>query len=64
MVATPAVGDDDVSMPKVDPVALTHSDAVQRQGATGKGQVVAVIDSGFMPHPDIAPARILKLTGS
>lgn len=39
------------TMPVVDPVALTHSDAVQRQGATGKGQVVAVIDSGF-DHPD------------
>ena len=50
VVATPAAGDDDVSMPKVDPVALTHSDAVQRQGVTGKGQVVAVIDSGFQ-HP-------------
>lgn len=39
------------SMPKVDPLALTHSDAVQRQGVTGKGQVVAVLDSGF-EHAD------------
>lgn len=39
------------AMPVVDPLALTHSDAVQRQGVTGKGQVVAVLDSGF-DHAD------------
>lgn len=38
-------------MPKVDPLALTASDAVQAKGFTGKGQVVAVIDSGF-DHPE------------
>ncbi len=41
---------DDTAMPKVDPVALMHADQVQQQGYTGKGQVVAVIDSGFS-HP-------------
>jgi serine protease AprX len=45
-----AADGDDVSMPKVDPVALTHADAVQQKGFTGKGQVIAVIDSGF-DHP-------------
>ncbi len=40
----------DWSMPKVDPVALTKADALHEQGFTGKGQVVAVVDSGF-DHP-------------
>lgn len=37
-------------MPKVEPLELTRTAAVQAQGFTGKGQVVAVIDSGFS-HP-------------
>lgn len=45
-------GTDDTTMPKVDPVAMTHADAVQRQGFTGKGEVWAVIDSGY-DHPDV-----------
>lgn len=40
----------DWSMPQVDPVALTHTDALHQQGITGQGQVVAVLDSGFQ-HP-------------
>lgn len=42
--------DDPTQMPKVDPLALTRTDEVQQAGFTGKGQVVAVIDSGFQ-HP-------------
>ncbi len=41
----------DWSMPKVDPVALTKTDTLHQQGVTGKGQVVAVLDSGF-DHPE------------
>lgn len=40
----------DFSMPLVDPVALTKADHLHQQGITGKGQVVAVLDSGF-DHP-------------
>lgn len=40
----------DWSMPKVDPVALTKSEALHQQGINGQGQVVAVLDSGF-DHP-------------
>lgn len=40
----------DWSMPKVDQVALTHTEALHQEGITGKGQVVAVLDSGFQ-HP-------------
>lgn len=38
-------------MPEVTPVPWLHSDALQQQGITGKGQTVAVLDSGF-DHPD------------
>jgi len=34
-------------MPKVDPVKMTRTDDIHRQGYNGKGQVIAVIDSGF-----------------
>jgi subtilisin family serine protease len=34
-------------MPIIDPVKMTHSDSLQQQGATGKGVVIAVLDSGF-----------------
>lgn len=47
--ATPAEGSP-VEMPKIDPVHLVHADAVHQAGYTGKGQTVAVIDSGFQ-HP-------------
>lgn len=40
----------DWSMPEVNAVALTKADALHEQGFTGKGQVVAVLDSGFQ-HP-------------
>lgn len=40
----------DWSMPKVDGVSLTKADSLHQQGITGKGQVVAVLDSGF-DHP-------------
>lgn len=40
----------DHAMPVVDPVALTKADSLHQQGITGKGQVVAVLDSGF-DHP-------------
>jgi len=41
---------DPTKMPEIDFVSLTGADKVQAQGARGKGQVVAVIDSGFQ-HP-------------
>ncbi|MCL5037546.1 MAG: S8 family serine peptidase [Chloroflexi bacterium] len=34
-------------MPKIDPVKILEADYVHDKGFTGKGQVVAVVDSGF-----------------
>jgi subtilisin family serine protease len=48
-VAGPKADDD--QMPKVDPSALTGAGQANAMGFTGKGQVVAVIDSGF-DHPE------------
>ncbi|HXE73196.1 MAG TPA: S8 family serine peptidase [Candidatus Nitrosotenuis sp.] len=47
----PEVMGKDWSMPRIDPVALVGADKLQAQGITGKGQVVAVLDSGFQ-HPE------------
>lgn len=40
----------DWKMPEVTPVPWLKSDSLQQQGITGKGQIVAVLDSGF-DHP-------------
>ncbi|MBI3926235.1 MAG: S8 family serine peptidase [Armatimonadetes bacterium] len=45
-----ASGSDRWEMPKIDFVDMTGADKLQEAGFTGKGQVVAVIDSGFQ-HP-------------
>ena len=45
----PKVGD--YSMPEVKPVEWMKADQVHQSGRTGKGQTVAVLDSGF-DHPD------------
>ena len=42
---------DDYSMPEVKPVEWLKADQVQAAGRTGKGQTVAVLDSGFQ-HPE------------
>lgn len=34
-------------MPVLDPVKMTHANSLTDQGATGKGVVIAVLDSGF-----------------
>ena len=40
----------DYSMPEVKPVSWLKADQVHQSGRTGKGQTVAVLDSGF-DHP-------------
>ncbi len=42
---------DDFSMPEVKPVEWLRADQVAQAGFTGKGQTVAVLDSGF-DHPN------------
>jgi subtilisin family serine protease len=39
-------------MPAIDPVAMTHADDVHQEGQTAKGQVIAIIDSGY-DHPQV-----------
>ncbi|MEW6281208.1 MAG: S8 family serine peptidase [Candidatus Eremiobacterota bacterium] len=48
------VGDPDYSMPKVEPTPWLKADQLHQQGITGKGQVVAVLDSGY-DHPQHPP---------